>query len=61
MVEADIKIAKDIWGKEIGFLEGHTAQRTVTVFADDVVQTPESIRSKCANVDFHSDELSISG
>ena len=58
-MEADIKTAEDIWGKEVGFLKGQTVHRTASAFADNVVSMPSSLKQRCACANIHLDALSV--
>ena len=39
MVENDVKVAEDIWGKDAAALKGRTTRQTAEMFADDAVET----------------------
>ena len=51
VLEPDIKVAKDIWDQEIVFLKGHRVCSSADVFSDNIVVTPEILKSQCGNMD----------
>ena len=63
VVEADIEITEDIWGKgkDIATLKGCTARRAAETFVDDTIETLQVLKSRCGNIAIHMGALSISG
>ena len=55
VTEEDIVRAKDIFGKDLAYLKGHTTRQKPLKYSNDVISIPKELSIKCRNITLHMD------